>query len=55
MEDPGSALCANQGGKVELFSLEKGIEKATKDGDSESSVQTRERRSVHRVRACRVS
>ncbi len=55
MEDPGSAL-GNQGDKVEPLSLEeKGVEKATKDADGESSVQTRERRFVHRVRACSVS
>lgn len=46
MEDPGSAL-GDQGNKVALFSLkEKGIEKSKKDADGESSVQTRERRSV---------
>jgi hypothetical protein len=50
-EDPGSALFDQGDSKVE----EKGMGKATKDADGESSVQTRERRSVHRVSACSVS
>jgi hypothetical protein len=55
VEDPESTL-VDQGDKVELFSLEeKDMGKVTKDADGESSVQTRECRSVHRARACSIS